>query len=225
MKLKDIEKTLKNEQKQMGVPDVLARSKKAPINRLLDGQTPLRAFNKPLASRLLWCAMILLVTTILCFAVFMLMPEKPQSVNYGYISVTIESGADVDRYGIVTDDELQVVIVVREMGNEEKISQVVNIANNSLDNAISGLYDTNSIDKVWICVYYASNESAQNAIDIAKNAFDELYEVENIEDVLTTSFGSEEDKAIWVGIIGETASADMSVNELAEAYLDKFLQA
>lgn len=225
MKLKDIEKSLKNEQKQMGVPDVLARSKKAPINRLLDGQTPLRAFNKPLASRLLWCAMILLVTTILCFAVFMLLPQKSQGVNYGYMSVTIESGSDIDRYGIVSDDELQVVIVVRETSNEEKISQVVNITNNSLDNTINGLYASKSIDKVRICAYYASNKSAQSAIDIAKNVFDALYEIEDAEDTLTTSFGSEEDKAIWIESIGETASVDMSVNELAVAYLDKFLQA
>lgn len=225
MKLKDIEKSLKNEQKQMGVPDVLARSKKAPINRLLDGQTPLRAFNKPLASRLLWCAMILLVTTILCFAVFMLLPRKSQGVNYGYMSVTIESGSDIDRYGIVADDDLQVAIVVHETLNGEKNYWVVNIDSNSLENAINELYVAKSIDKVRVCAYYSSNKSAQSAIDIAQNAFDELYEVEDAEDILTTSFGSEEDKAIWVESIGEAASADMSVKELAVAYLDKFLQA
>lgn len=225
MKLKDIEKSLKNEQKQMGVPDVLARSKKAPINRLLDGQTPLRAFNKPLASRLLWCAMILLVTTILCFAVFMLLPQKSQGVNYGYMSVTIESGSDIDRYGIVADDDLQVAIVVHEMLNGEKNYWVVNIESNSLENAINELYVAKSINKVRVCAYYSTNKSAQSAIDIAQNTFDELYEIEAAEDTLTTSFGSEEDKAIWVESIGETASADMSVNELAVAYLDKFLQA
>lgn len=225
MKLKDIEKSLKNEQKQMGVPDVLARSKKAPINRLLDGQTPLRAFNKPLASRLLWCAMILLVTTILCFAVFMLLPQKSQGVNYGYMSVTIESGSDIDRYGIVADDDLQVAIVVHETLNGEENYWVVNIESNSLESAINELYIAKSIDKVRVCAYYSSNKSAQSAIDIAQNAFDELYEIEAAEDALTTSFGSEEDKAIWVESIGETASADMSASELAVAYLDKFLQA
>ena len=54
MKLKDIEKGLKSEQNSQQVPDVLQRAKKAPINRLLDGQTPLKAFDKQTAVRLLW---------------------------------------------------------------------------------------------------------------------------------------------------------------------------
>lgn len=225
MKLKDIEKSLKNEQKQMGVPDVLARSKKAPINRLLDGQTPLRAFNKPLASRLLWCAMMLLVATILCLASFMLIPQKTQSVNYGYMSVTIQSGSDVDRYGIVTDDELRVAIVVHERSNEEKKQQVIGITSNSLESAINGLYTAKTPDKVQICVYYDSNKTAQSAIDVAKNVFDELFEGEDVQELFKTSFGSEEDKAIWIESIGGSVNTDMSANELAVAYLDKFLQA
>ena len=44
MKLKDIEKSLKKEHDGAKVPDVMRRAQKAPINRLLDGQRPLKAY-------------------------------------------------------------------------------------------------------------------------------------------------------------------------------------
>lgn len=224
MKLKDIEKSLKNEQKQMGVPDVLARSKKAPINRLLDGQTPLRAFNKPLASRLLWCALILLVTMIVCFAVYMLLPRQTQNVSYGYMSVTIETDGSVDRYGIVTDSDLNVEIVVHESEGDSKILQVVSVANNSLESAIKELYRAKSVDKVCVCAFYPSNTSTQNAVDIAKYIFDELYDVADKDESFEAKFLDAQDKAIWIDNAQDVLNANMSIDELAEAYLNKFLQ-
>lgn len=225
MKLKDIEKSLKNEQKQMGVPDVLARSKKAPINRLLDGQTPLRAFNKPLASRLLWCALILLVTMIVCFAVYMLLPRQTQNVSYGYMSVTIETDGSVDRYGIVTDSDLNVEIVVHESEGDSKILQVVSVASNSLESVIKELYRAKSVDKVCVCAFYSSSTSAQNAVDVAKYVFDELYDVTDKDESFEAKFLDAQDKAVWIDNAQVVLNANMSIDELAEAYLNKFLQA
>lgn len=225
MKLKDIEKSLKNEQKQMGVPDVLARSKKAPINRLLDGQTPLQAFNKPLASRLFWCVLILLVTMIVCFAIYMLLPRQTQNVSYGYMSVTIESVGGVDRYGIVTDSDLNVEIVVHENEGESVILQVMSVANNSLESAIKELYDAKSASKVRVCAFYSSNASAQNAVDIAQYVFDELYNIADKEESFEAKLLDAQDKAIWIDNLNDVLNANMSIDELAEAYLNKFLQA
>ena len=67
MKLKDIEKSLKREHDGTQVPDVMKRAQKAPINKLLDGQRPLRAFDKQTAVRVLWIVMALAVTALLCF--------------------------------------------------------------------------------------------------------------------------------------------------------------
>lgn len=53
MKLRDIEKKLRREQESKTVPEVYARASKAPLNKLLSGETPARAFQKQLVMRLL----------------------------------------------------------------------------------------------------------------------------------------------------------------------------
>lgn len=225
MKLKDIEKSLKNEQKQMGVPDVLARSKKAPINRLLDGQTPLKAFNKPFASGLLWCAMILLVAIILCFAVYMLMPRNETSSTCGYMSVTIESGESTDRYGLVADEDLSVLIVVHESGDTQGLPSVVQISNNTLEFALTELYANKSANKVCVCAHYSSNTHAQNAVEVARDTFKNMFAKTDIEEMFEERIATEDDKSTLLEIVGSGVSEDMSVDEIVEVYLDKFMQA
>lgn len=225
MKLKDIEKSLKNEQKQMGIPDVLARSKKAPINRLLDGQTPLRAFNKPMASRLLWCAMILLVAIILCVAVYMLMPQNVASPTLGYLSVTIKSGESEDRYGLVVDEDLSVLVVVHEEGDVQSLPGVVHTSNNTLEIALKELYSAKSADKACVCAYYSSNKLAQNALDVARGIFDNLFATADVNEVFEARIANEDDKTILLEMLGSDVTKDMGANEIVEAYLDKFLQA
>lgn len=59
MKLKDIEKNLKKEQDCKSVPDVYARASKAPLNKLLTGETPARAFQKQVVMNLLIFVLII----------------------------------------------------------------------------------------------------------------------------------------------------------------------
>ena len=68
MKIRDIKNNLKNEHDEKSVPDVFSRAKKAPINRLLTGEEPLRAFDKTTAVRLLWIALALLLVCALAFS-------------------------------------------------------------------------------------------------------------------------------------------------------------
>lgn len=223
MKIKDIKNSLKNEQKQMGVPDVLARAKKAPINKLLEGQTPLRAFDKSFALRLLWSALALLVTIVLCFAVFMLMPSGTTKTTYGYIGITVEGGERIDRYGVVVDENSKVLVAVHESGEEHGLPSVINTSNESLESALKELYTANSADKVLVCACCTLNEDAQNLLDDVNNIFNDLLESAADEVTFEASLASDEDMSKLLEIVGGSATTDMSADEILKAYLDRFL--
>lgn len=225
MKIKDIKNSLKNEQKQIGVPDVLARAKKAPINKLLDGQTPLRAFDKRFTLRLLWGALILLVTIILCFAVFMLMPSGTAKTTYAYMNITIQSGECADVYGLVVNEESKVVVLVHESGIEQDLPSTVSMSNDALEYTLKELYDAKTIDKVRVCVFCSSDEAAQNALDVARDAFDDLFGENDVEDKFEARIANDSDKAAWLEIVANGVTEDASIDGIVEAYLDKFLQA
>lgn len=223
MKIRDIKNSLKNEQKQMGVPDVLARAKKAPINKLLEGQTPLRAFDKSFALRLLWIALVLLVTIVLCFAVFMLMPSGATKTTYGYVGITVESGEKIDRYGVVVDEKSKVLVVVHESGEMQDLPSAISTSSESLENAIKELYVANSTDKVFVCVYCVSNEDAQNLLDDVKNIFNGLLETVENEVTFEASLASDGEESRLLEIVGDDEPTGMGMDEIIEAYLDKFL--
>lgn len=65
MKYKDLETKIRTEADGIDVPNVYSRVRKAPINSLLDGEAPRKAFRKRLA-------VMLLVLTLAIFAVMSL---------------------------------------------------------------------------------------------------------------------------------------------------------
>ena len=153
MRIKDIEGKLKSEHNSQTVPDVLQRAKKAPINKLLDGQTPLKAFDKHTAVRLLWCVMLLLVTAVLAtFAIAMIPDGANDEVAVCYVNVKTESNGETVVYGIVVENYETVSVFVKERQNQTVIAQNLQKRGYSLKSAINDVYEQKEGDRITICV-------------------------------------------------------------------------
>ncbi len=169
MKLKDIEKSLKKEHDGAKVPDVMRRAQKAPINRLLDGQRPLKAFDKQTAVRVLWIVMALAVTALLCFGALGIMGNGgDDKVPCAYVRVSVENGGEITEYGIVIEGVQNVALFVLEKKDGVKM-QDLQKSGISLKNAINEVYQAKNGDKVSICVV-SSNEDGTLVSDL-KDAF------------------------------------------------------
>lgn len=153
MRIKDIEGKLKSEHNSQTVPDVLQRAKKAPINKLLDGQTPLKAFDKQTAVRLLWCVMLLLVTAVLAtFAIAMIPDGANDEVAVCYVNVKVESNGETVVYGIVVENYETVSVFVKERQNQTVVAQNLQKRGYSLKSAINDVYEQKEGDRITICV-------------------------------------------------------------------------
>lgn len=225
MKLKDIEKSLKNEQGQIGVPDVLARAKKAPINRLLEGQTPLKAFNKSFASRLLWCATLLLVSVILCVAVYALLPKKSGTVCYGYVSIRIENADCIERYGLVVKDDASIALVVKENGNESDLPKIVAVASEDINYAIKEFYTAKQGDKVSICVFFDKTEYTRALVESVSVALDSCLLEIGVQNGVSVKNADNNAKVELVEFIGGGVGSTQSIGEIVDAYYVKFMGA
>lgn len=160
MKIKDIESKLKREHESAKVPDMLSRVKKAPINKLLVGETPAQAFQKKLAVRLLVTTTALLIVAVFCFAAMLLFTERGEIGARYYISLRVEKDGVVEEYGVVTSEGLASVSCIDyQSGN--KISY----------RAIEAFYTLKSGDKVSIS---AIGEDPAKCSELVKSLRDEL---------------------------------------------------
>lgn len=212
MKLKDIESKLKNEQKEKNIPDVLQRAKKAPINRLLDGQTPLKAFDKQTAVRLLWCAMLLLVTAVLAIWAIAMIPDGGQEkMPMAYVAVSVTSEGENAEFGIVVEDYERVAVFVREKQNGALVFEDLNKAGYGMQSAIKEVYTAKEGDRITICVI-ASN-IPDGFVSTLKDAFSE----EGVQ-VETSKNDSKTLRALQSLTGEESDNPDVLINK----YLEKF---
>ncbi len=158
MKLKDIEHKLRSEQETVKVPDMLSRVKKAPLNKLLSGETPAQAFKKKLAVRLLVTATVLLIAAVFCFAAMLLFTENGKANPHAYLS--IKTSGEGESYAIFVTGDLSKAACFDERTGEQTSFY-----------ALSALYDLKSTDKVEIC---AICEDASLASDLLGKLREEL---------------------------------------------------
>ncbi len=181
MKIKDIEGKLKSEHNSQTVPDVLQRAKKAPINKLLDGQTPLKAFDKHTAVRLLWCVMLLLVTAVLAtFAIAMLPDGTRDEVAVCYVNVKVESNGETVVYGIVVENYETVSVLVKEKQNQSVVAQNLQKKGCSLENAIKDVYEQKEGDRITICVL--GNDVSADFANAVKDMFSPIVANTSVND-------------------------------------------
>lgn len=120
MKLKDIKKNLKSEQDANRVPDVYASAKKAPLNKLLEGETPARAFQKSLAIRLLITVLLLFAAVGICLGALWVASSDNTEMFEVRIVLVRESGNM--SYLIYMKDSLDIAGVRIEMTDGEASS-------------------------------------------------------------------------------------------------------
>ncbi len=157
MKLKDIKNKLKAEQSQVRVPDMLGRVQKAPINKLLSGETPAQAFQKKLAIRLLVTATALLIVAVFCFGAMMLHAGNGEAQPLCYAVIRAQSETGEANFDLVTSGDLFDVVCV-DQSTGEKMSLL----------AISALHELKSTDKVAIAVICDDRTVATNVVQSLK---------------------------------------------------------
>ena len=212
MKIKDIESKLKNEQKSQNIPDVLQRAKKAPINRLLDGQTPLRAFDKQTAVRLLWCAMFLLVAAVLAIWAGVTIPDGGQEkASLAYVRVVVVSEGETAEYGIVTEDFERVATLVQEKQNDTLVCRNLQKKGYDVEDALREVYQPKKGDRITICV--VANTVPTGFVDGVKAVFSS----EGVE--VSTTENDSETVASLRSLTGDDGS---DVDALIKKYLEKF---
>lgn len=171
MKLKDIEKKLKEENSQVKVPDVLARVKKAPINRLLT--PPAQAFKKRLAIQLLCFAFILILAVMFTLVTMFLVPSAEEN-NVVFLKITVESGDESASYGLcLFGDRVQKACVLSKNG--EYIMQDLSAVGGDIKTTLQDVYNAKDDDKVSICVIAVNEVDKKRTENNAQRAVAELY--------------------------------------------------
>lgn len=166
MKIKDIKSKLKSEHESAKIPDMLSRVKKAPINKLLSGETPAQAFQKKLAVRLLVTTTALLIVAVFCFAAMLLFTERGAIGERYYVSLCVQTEDGKTEYGIVTSEGLaNVSCIDYQSGNKTSYR------------AIEAFYTLKSGDKVSIGVI---GEDYAKCAELAKT----------LRDFLASAYGS-----------------------------------
>lgn len=213
MKLKDIEKSLKKEHDGAKVPDVMRRAQKAPINRLLDGQRPLKAFDKHTAVRVLWIVMALAVTALLCFGALGIMGNGGgDKVPCAYVRVSVENDGEITEYGIVIEGVQNVALFVLEKSGSTSPMKDLQKSGISLKNAITEVYQVKNGDKVSICVV-SNNEDSTLASEL-KDAFS------SVGNSVTVLSHNDENVLASLKEYAKNESSDIDV--VVCAYLEKY---
>mgnify|MGYP000896432949 FL=1 len=213
MKFKDIEKSLKREHDGTQVPDVMKRAQKAPINKLLDGQRPLRAFDKQTAVRVLWIVMALAVTALLCFGALGIMGNGGgDRVSCAYVRVSVENDGEITEYGIVVDGVENVALFVLEKRNGVLIMQDENKSGYSVKNAINEVYQVKNGDKVSICVV------GKNANPISEQDLKDAFSANGNE----VEMLSANDPTVLSSLETYAQTSEKDIDAIINTYIEKY---
>lgn len=218
MKNKDITENLKKEHRDKSVPDVFSRVRKAPINKLLDGQSPLKAFDKTSAVRVLWVALALFIVCVFTLSVFALMPETKKAEPSSYARISIESDGKTTVYGFIVNDEKAVLCVLEKEGAEQPLLNL-NLSASDVKNAINGVYHAKNNDKISICAINVDSAQAYELAQLLKNAISETSQISADTDISISA----NDAAViddLRAICGVQESCD--VDYLIEKYIEMF---
>lgn len=218
MKIRDIKNNLKNEHDEKSVPDVFSRAKKAPINRLLTGEEPLRAFDKTTAVRLLWIALALLLVCALAFSALALMQDNKPAPSQSYVRLSVESEGKTIVYGFVISDESVTVCTLERDGENTPFSNVGKQGEN-IKYAINEVYRVKNDDKVRVCVIGEDRSTALRLATALVSAIrDGMQSGVEAEVSYAVNDASVTSELIALLSLEQNATAD----QIAKTYFEKF---
>ena len=213
MEIKFKEELLRQYKRISDLSGMSDRAQEKTINRLLDGQTPLKAFDKQTAVRLLWCAMLLLVTAVFAIGAIALIPKgEREQVELCYVNIRIESEGEITTYGMVVEDCETVAVFVLEKQNAEVVARDMQKKGDYVENAINDVYQAKSGDKVLICVL------CNNDAGVLSTLVTSVFEGKGI-DVKSTADTSQA-RADLKAFVGNAEAND--IDTLIDEYLAKF---
>lgn len=218
MKIKDIKNNLKNEHAEKSVPDVFSRAKQAPINRLLTGEEPLRAFDKTTAIRLLWIALALFLVCSLAFSALALMQGNNPAPTQSYVRLSIESEDGTREYGFLLSDESVTMCVCESSVGGTPFTHITDYDEN-IKYAITDVYQAKNNDKVRVCVICDNSSFANElASTLAQNIKYGANAPQNITVSQSVNDAAVKTQLASVLSLGQNPSAD----EIVKAYFEKF---
>lgn len=170
MNKKDIEKQLLNEHSSIKVPDVFPKVKKAPLNKLLTGETPLQVFKKQFAISMLALTTVIFIIATVALAALILSPvpnEIVQSSN-SYVSIVVtKQDSSVTRYGFVVDTKGDLIIAEKEEEGGVVVLERLEIKNNNIEDTIESVVLISMGDSILIST---QNVNSQIAYNLKNNA-------------------------------------------------------
>lgn len=214
MNFKDIKKSLKEEHSSSAVPDVLSRAKKAPINKLLSGQAPLKAFDKALVVRVLWVAMLVLLVGVIAFFALAILPSGSQNATLAYVKIEVETDEETCVFGFITSGDNMLACVL-EARDGAVVKEKLTPGKTSVQNAITDVYDYNSANKVSISVICTDDGSARELANSVKE-----FLAPNTSASISKSVNAQDD-IVWLGTIVSCENQNDIDNLIAE-YLNSF---
>lgn len=213
MKIKDIEKNLKKESEQVPVPDVYARVKRAPINRLLSD--PVHAFQRKMVMRILMFAFVIAIVVVVAFAAIWLMPNTASEEEYGYVRVTVN---EQEVYGFVVNKAGTVSASLTEMtAGADALVRNSDLRGQSIAQAIEALYHVVLNDQVVVSAHFDNYNTASFIATKAVGAI----EAQGVELHVESKICDLETKEKLVGYMnahGRAASVSYTALELAKRY-------
>ena len=214
MKIKDIEKNLKKESEQVVVPDVYARVKRAPINRLLSD--PVHAFQRKMFNRMLFIAFVIDIVTVIALSAIWLMPSKAGEEEFGYVRVSVGEeavfGFVVNKAGTVSAS------ITEKSGGADALVRNDTVVGKSVGEAINALYSANPTDEVVVSAQFDNfNTASMIAVQVV-GAIDTNGSASKIETLICDT----ETKSALVDYLrahGRSASVGYTALELAKRYV------
>ena len=213
MKIKDIEKNLKKESDNIKVPDVYARAKRAPINRLLSD--PVHVFQRKMVMRMLFIAFVIVIVAVVAMTAIWLTPKTSSVEEYGYVRITVNDdaliGFVVNKAGMVsasiTEKNAGVETLVR---NSETIGK-------SLADAISSLYNVVASDSVVVSAQFDNYNTANMIAMKAVGAIETQGEVVSVS-TLICDLETKVDLVEYLNSHGRAANVNYEAIDLARRY-------
>ncbi len=213
MKIKDIEKNLKKESEQVPVPDVLARAKRAPINRLLSD--PVHAFQRKMVMRILMFAFVIALVVVVGFAAIWLMPNTASEEEYGYVRITVN---DSDIYGFVVNKAGTVSASITEMeAGLDAFVRNADVRGKSIIDAINALYHAVLDDNVVVSAQFDNYNTANMIATKAVGAI-ETQDTEVHVETLICDLETKVKLVDYMASHGRAASVNYTALELAKRY-------
>ena len=214
MKIKDIEKNLKKESEQVVVPDVYARVKRAPINRLLSD--PVHAFQRKMVNRMLFIAFAIAIVAVIALSAIWLMPTKPGEEEYGYVRVSV--GEDAVYVFVVNKAGTVSASITEKSGGADALVRNEDVVGKTVGEAINALYSANPTDEVVVSAQFDNlNTASMIAVQVV-GAIDTNGSAAKIESLICDT----ETKGALVAYLrahGRAASESYTALELAKRYV------